>query len=303
VNWKYKALLQSTLSFLPAGERLNLLFQRYATRSLPAGPATFASRVTTARRHFDLLRQHVGYGIEAGRFYEFGAGWDLTVALALYAFGVQRQLLIDVRRLSSALLVNEAIRNFERVSLSVPLNRKPTRVLPDGPSFIRSLKEEYGIDYQAPHDARRTGFSASSVDFITSSYTLEHIPERDIGPILVECHRLLQDDGVMSFMIDYQDHYSYFDPTISAYNFLRHSDQTWRFFSSSLHYQNRLRHPDYVRAMQDARFEVVEEDRVEGSADDLQTIRRLPLAPRFRTYGLAELAIRSSVLVMRKRGP
>ena len=52
---------------------------------------------------------------------------------------------------------------------------------------------------------------AASVDFVSSTNTLEHIPATDIGPILAECRRLLRPDGVVSCRIDMRDHYSYFD--------------------------------------------------------------------------------------------
>ena len=69
----------------------------------------------------------------------------------------------------------------------------------------------------------------------------------------------------MSCVIDYLDHYSYFDKKISAYNYLQYSDATWALFNPALHYQNRLRHRDYLDLFYAAGFEVVEEERYGGT--------------------------------------
>lgn len=156
------------------------------------------------------------------------------------------------------------------------------------------------IDYRTPCNARTTGLDLGSIDCITSTNTLEHIPPQDIHAILRECYRLLRDDGFMSFRIDYQDHYSYFDSSISVYNFLQYSNKAWRFFSPALQYQNRLRHKDYLELFQSVGFEIIEERRKDGTAVDLEIIKQLRLDKRFREYSLQELAIRNSLIILRK---
>jgi len=303
VDWRYKALLQSVLSFVPAGDRLNYLFQRRVTRNLPVDDSKFAEIVSLARRHVELLTRQGRQSIADATFYEFGAGWDLIIPLSLYAFGVERQIIVDVRRLSRPALVSDTIIRLQGMPAAAGLVRRPRTQLPAGAAFFPALKQQYGIDYRAPCDARRTGLDAGSIDYITSTNTLEHVPARDIPLILRECHRLLRADGEMSYQIDYQDHYSYFDSRISAYNYLRYSDQGWRLYNQSIHYQNRLRHSDYVRLIQEAGFEVLEQHLVQGSPDDLSTIDRLPVARRFARYDRGDLAIRSSFLALRKAPP
>src|SRR5438067_829197 len=132
-----------------------------------------------------------------------------------------------------------------------------------------------------PSSGRR---EAGSVDCITSTNTLEHIPPDDLAAILRECYRILAPSGLVSLDIDYQDHYSFFDPRITAYNFLRYSARTWSFFSPSLHYQNRLRHPDYLELVKAAGFKIIEEKRTDGTAEDLAAVQQMPLDQRFRGY-------------------
>jgi len=235
-------------------------------------------------------------------FYEFGAGWDMIVPLTFYAFGVERQILVDLRTLLRGNLVNDTIEKFQRVKLDFALSRKPDRLLNDVSSgFLLPLKQYYGIDYRAPCDARNTGLQKDSIDCISSTNTLEHIPKEDIRLILRECHRLLQRDGLMTFLIDYQDHYSYFDDGISAYNFLQYSDKDWAFFNPRLHYQNRLRHQDYLDLLNEEGFEIVVENRTEGTQADLEILEKLSLEKRFEAYKLTELAVRKAHVLVRKK--
>jgi SAM-dependent methyltransferase len=303
MNWKYKALLQLAFSNVPFGEHMNYFCQRRVTKSLHTGDAKFVSIVSYAKEHIDVVQQCYDRQIRDAIFYEFGAGWNLIGPLAFYAFGVERQILVDIRNLSRSVLVNDAIKKFQQMTLDFVFLRKPKRHIDrvSQRDFRVLLKQCYGIEYRAPCDARNTGLEVGSIDCITSTNTLEHIPSQDLHAILRECHRLLKDDGLMSFRIDYQDHYAYFDRGITVYNFLQYSDKAWTLFSPALHYQNRLRHRDYLGIFQAAGFEVVKDRPERGTAADLKNIKRLPLDKRFRVYSPEELGIRSSLLVLRKR--
>jgi SAM-dependent methyltransferase len=302
MNWKYKALLHLTFSHIPLGERLASFSQRYVTRSLPRTDASFVNIVSYAKECINALQRYDYRPLSKTTFYEFGVGWDLIVPLAFYSFGVERQVVVDVRKLLGIDLVNDTIEKFQRIAFDFAFPRKPSRYLEGGWSDVLALlKDYYGIDYRAPYDAWHTELEAGSIDYITSRAALQHIPLQDIRAILRECHRLLRDDGLMSTLIDYVDHYSYFDSSISGYNFLQYPDTAWMFFSPTLHYQNRLRHRDYLNLFREAGFEIVEESLNEGTEADLKVIDQLPLAKRFREYDLSELAVRSALIVVRKR--
>jgi SAM-dependent methyltransferase len=166
-------------------------------------------------------------------------------------------------------------------------------------ALVAELESRFGITYLAPCDARATRLPAESVDFVSSTDTDEHIPEEDLLAIFSECRRLLRVDGALSCRIDMQDHYSYFDGSLSRYNFLRFSDRAWSAVNSPLHFQNRLRYPDYVRLVREAGFEIVAERLSRPTADDLAVLRELDLAPRFRGYALEELGVKTLGLVAR----
>jgi SAM-dependent methyltransferase len=302
MNWKYKALLQGCFSNIPLGEPLNYFFQKHVTKTLPSPDAKFVSMVSVAKTHLDFLRQYWPRPLSQATFYEFGAGWDMVVPLTFYALGVDRQILVDIRRLLRLELVNDTVAKYQRLTCDGEIMRKPGYYVNGGQRDSSAvLKERYGIEYKAPCDARQTGLPTASIDCVTSTDTLEHIPLPSLRVILKECHRLLRDEGVMSFQIDYQDHYSYFDKSISVYNFLQYSDRAWALFSPSLQYQNRLRHRDYLGLLDEAGFDILEERRQEGTESDCRIIERLPLDQRFKSYSLSELAVHKSLLVSKKR--
>lgn len=300
MNWKYKALLQLVFSNIPCGERLNYLFQRFVMKSLPVNDTKFASIVTSAKEHIDIVNKYCNQPLKDVTFYEFGAGWDLIIPLAFFSYGIEHQVLVDIRNLLRCGLVNDTIKKFQQNATDWELPRRNDKFLPEN-TFLSSLEKYYGIKYLAPCDARNTGLKTGSVDVITSTNTLEHISTNDIRKILLECHRLLRNDGLMSLFIDYKDHYSYFDHSISAYNFLQYSDRTWKFFNPPLHYQNRLRHKDYIQLFHSTGFEIIEESHQDGTIEDIETIERLFIDKRFRAYSFSELVVKSSHFVLRKR--
>jgi len=287
---------------IPQGEELNYFVQRYVVRSLPVSNVSIAASVSYAKRHIDTFQRHSHRALGQATFYEFGAGWDMAIPLALYGFGVETQTLVDIRRLIRVALIHDTIEKYQGIASELAIPRRPAAYLNCNKyNFTTLLKQQYGIDYRAPCDAKQTGLSSRSIDCITSTSTLEHIPPEDIGSILRECYRIMRDDGLMSVLIDYDDHYSYFDSTISPYNYLQYSDRMWSLFSPALHYQNRLRHRDYLELFQSAGFHVVEDQHKDATEMDLKELEQLSIDARFQNYSLRDLAVHSAFLVIRKR--
>jgi SAM-dependent methyltransferase len=287
MRWLAKAALQRGFGALPQGEQLNYVFQRRVLRSLPAGEAALRQKLARARQHVDTYREHgPRIPLADACFYEFGAGWDLAIPLAYAMLGVGRQVLVDIRPSARLELVNDSIASLERARADGSL-----RSLGGPVASLDELEPRFGIRYLAPCDARDTGLPEGSVDFVSSTDTCEHIPGNDLALIFRECHRLLRPGGAFSCRIDLQDHYAYFDPRLSRYNFLRFSDRTWSVVNSPLHYQNRLRSPDYLQLVRDAGFELVVE-RPSGPSDEGRAeLRALPLAERFRGYSEDDLGV------------
>ncbi len=301
MNWRTKARIQSLLSRLPGGETLYYLMQRHITKSLPQSEAKFLEVHAIEMGHIAAYLRHCRKPIGDAVFYQFGAGWTMAGPLTFYAAGVNRQILVDIRRLIRPWLINLTARRLNTLDAARSLLRFPEPVLAANPDrAVAQMKQHWGIDYRAPADARWTGLPDESVDCITSTNTLEHIPARDIADILTECRRILRPGGIMSFRVDYQDHYSYFDKGVSAYHFLEFSDAEWQPFNPSLHYQNRMRHPQYLEIYKGTGFEVIEDHPKNGSDSDKAEIRTMHLADNFRGLGIDEIAIRFDDIILRK---
>ena len=297
-----KAAFQKGLSAFPHGESVNYVLQRFVTHKLPPNEDRLRRKFARGLNHLEAYER---YGpsrpLANARLYEFGAGWDLAIPLTFWMLGANHQLLADIRPNVHLALVNV---NLERLARLAPeleqQSGRPLRV-PD-PTPVRSdeeLQERFGIRYRAPWDARRTGLERGSVDLVSSTVTLEHVPREDVVPLLRECGRLLGPDGILSALVDLGDHLSRIDPSISRFNFLRYSDRAWALVNSSLQHQNRMRHPDYIAAFEEAGLEIVWERSVTAGEKQLDALRKLDLAERFRGYRFDELAVVRLMIVAR----
>jgi hypothetical protein len=302
MNWRIKAGVQSLLSSLPYGYELNYVLRRYITRTVPANDTVFAYDRRFAAEHLAALRKHGAHRIEKSLFYEFGVGWDLTIPLTLYSLGVNRQLVIDLRRLIKLPLVQRSVARLAASRAQFGFVRTPDSLARETTCshLIGTLRASYGIDYRAPFDARYTGLKSESVDYITATKVLAQIPVKDLRDILWECQRILRPGGLIRVLNDYRDTYSYADPTISLYNFLQFSNAEWRRYNPALNYQNRLRHVDHIRLFREAAFEIVESVPGYDHNTSHEILKKIPLAPQFRHYSLDDLAPVRGVILARK---
>jgi SAM-dependent methyltransferase len=298
MNWRVKWALQSLFSTLPQGHHLNYLTQRYVMHSLPGSDQDIASALERARHHVALYAAFSEPPLGASHWYEFGAGINLADPLCRYVLGVERQTVIDVRPLARAWLVQDAAAHL--AALPDSHNRRDILLnLVGVPEPWRQLAASTGIHYLAPEDARNCRIESRTVDCVTSSATLEHIPRPDLIKIFAECARVLKSSGVMISQIDYQDHYSYFDRSISVYNFLRYGERRWTLYSPSLQFQNRLRHCDYLAILRDMGWELLHVETPPVTPSDRTALAAVPLTPTFRAYEPEQLAIRTGLIVAR----
>lgn len=250
MRWLAKAAVHWAISAAPGGVRLKL--RRYfqeRSGELPASECRLEILIANATTHFTRPTA-VSPLREDATYFECGVGGHVFQALIFWSLGMRRQTLVDIQPWLQPDLLNDAIsrlrlRGYETPSYSV-----------EDPAALRL----FGIDYQAPADARRTSLPSGSVRYIATTNVFEHVSKDSVLPILKECHGLLSGDGAVSLRIDYVDHYSYFDRRVPSDNFLRYSDFTWRFLNPPTHYQNRLRHRDYLEMIRRAGFSIASEE-------------------------------------------
>ncbi|MGH2889465.1 MAG: class I SAM-dependent methyltransferase [Solirubrobacteraceae bacterium] len=301
MRWLAKAAAQGAIGVLPRGESINYQLQRKVSKRLPRPADEFDVQVRAVARHIEAVEAwRPGVRRAELRCYEFGAGWDLIGPLSMWALGFDRQTIIDIKPHVKLDLVNGTIREFaanpERMER---LLAAPLRALQGEPvRTIGHLESRFGIVYRAPLDAASVPLPDESFDLVTSTFTLEHIPGPTILSILRETRRIMAPEAVFSSLIDMQDHYSYIDPNVSPYNFLRYRPWLWRLLNPSLQWQSRLRHSQYLALFADAGFEIVSDQPQMPSDADLRQLDRLALAPEFHRFSTEDLGTRSTHLVV-----
>lgn len=299
MNFKYKCLLQRFFSFVPKGELLNYFFQKHITKSLPPSDKAFLEKVNKAVNHYNNYKEYNQLITKNNKYYEFGAGQTLTVPLTM-AFLNFEVFCVDITKLIFPELINDSLNKFHLNKDELPFNLETDILVNNNNNIFDFLTDKYKLNYIAPKDARETGFNENNFDFISSSVTLEHIPKKDILLILKECHRILKKGGILSVTIDYKDHWSYFDKNISIYNYLKYSSKEWKKYNPSLHYQNRLRHSDYLDLISKTEFKIVKEAPKLPSDMDKIALEKLEISKEFKNYDFDDLAIRGSEIVLIK---
>jgi SAM-dependent methyltransferase len=232
------------------------------------------------------------------KYYEFGAGWDLTTPITFGLLGFE-VICIDKRRLIFNQLIYDTITKFNKNIEQLPFSIKPMDVI-HKQYQLDYLENKFNFNYTAPLDARNTKFNSDYFALATSTATFEHIPEQDLYFILNETYRILKQGGILSLIIDYRDHWSYFDNSISIYNFLTYSDRAWKKYNPSLHYQNRLRHKDYLNIISKTNFKIMEDIAELPSKEEIKILEKLAINNKFKDYSIEELSIKGSLIVLKK---
>ena len=241
IPWKIKSLIFSFIDYLLLTKLLYFI-QKYITKR---------SRIISSieslnwKMHEEALKKYKTNNV----VFEFGAGKSLVQNLYLSNF-VKRQIVVDLYPMLDFELVDserEKLLEIENLRLR---------------SKIKNLKdlEYYGIYYIAPYDATKIHLSNKSIDACISTNTLEHIPKFDIILIFSELYNKLKDEGIVSLIIDYSDHYAHSDNNISLLNFLKFSNRQWKRYNHNIHFQNRLRHYEYIDIFEKIGFRIIKEN-------------------------------------------
>jgi hypothetical protein len=270
MDWRLKCLAFHTIARIPG-------IHRWLQRRL-----TGRYFLTLTDSIFAVYSFHLK-NFPGGHALEFGAGDNLLCPLMLSHAGASEVLAIDLQPLASVDRINHVIRQLAE------------RLPGEWPELSRlgDLLPLYRIRYVAPADMRATGLPAGSVDFICSTSTLEHIPQKEIEAIIAECRRMCSPKAVCSFTIDYHDHYATGDSSISRFNFYRYPNWLWSFFNPGMHFQNRLRHSDYVKLFES--FEQIEATQIIPSRPAIP----VKLSPQFRRYGPDDLVALNGRFILR----
>jgi SAM-dependent methyltransferase len=292
-KWWLKAAIQGGVSILPGRlpETVNGRLQALGSGGAALTDTTLATKFRQAEHHLEAWRRF-GPDETPPRVLEVGTGWFPVVPLVLYLHGVAGVDSYDIRQLTGPSQVRQTVAGVLRarttssprpVAARVEQLEQIARAADDA---VLGLLEAAGVRF---HTGRITpeSVAADAFDLAVSDNTLEHVPPAQLDDLSAAMARSVRPGGVVDHFVDGSDHYAHFDRGISEYNFLRWNDLAWSLINNRLLYQNRLREADYGEILTRAGLPVVAS---EWSAGRPREVAALPLAERFRTRPVGELA-------------
>jgi hypothetical protein len=298
-RWWIKAAIQRGISLLPGRNYWNEWFQEHVTRSVECTESRFESQLKKSRTHLEYYRTHtLGRQLAPRTVFELGTGWHGVFPVAMFLAGADEIWTWDIARLLKRHLLQQALKHF----LSRARNNRLSGLFPQArPERVAQLAAVAAGDWSDPYallrqlnvralvgDARDSGLPGGAIDLIASTVVLEYIPRDVLLGLFGEFRRTASPYGVMSHEVDMIDEYSYFDSSITPFNFLRFSDRAWRLINNPLIPLNRLRVSDFRECFREAGFAVLEEAVTRGDPEALTSIR---LAPRFARYDPNDLLV------------
>jgi SAM-dependent methyltransferase len=293
VHWKIKGYTQKILGSIPGGEHLNDRLQLVGgLRNFEGNIAAKVSDWTQTCRYLS----DVHFPIPGATIVEVGTGWYPVLPICFSLAGARCIKTFDIHRHINAKLTARALACIE------PHLDEIAAFCASGPAEVRKmhrrLAEASGMDdllrlanieYSAPGDARRTGLPANSVDLVYSNSVFEHVPRQAILEILQESQRILKPGGLTLHNIGCNDHYAFFDRSISFVNFLRFTEPEWRLWNNPLQYQNRLRPPQFLDMAAEAGLKVIYK-RTHVRPGSREALAKFAVAPEFRQFSPEDLA-------------
>jgi len=114
-------------------------------------------------------------------------------------------------------------------------------------------------------------FQDESFDVIISFDVLEHV-KRDILPGFVhDIGRMLKPGAFSIHQIDISDHLAYFAPKTCKKNYLRYSNNTWKyFFENKVQYINRVQRSEWFNLFRKSGLNLVEEKIIPCEIDNIR---------------------------------
>ena len=315
-KWKIKSVFSKALQIIPLGDRLYYFIQKNITKSVWVNNESFKRYfVDKVIKHLTQINKHGKISLETAAFFEFGAGWDLLAPIGICLVGgVKRYVTVDINAYIRPELIKNTLKLYaeneeyiykvcEENGIAVSDSMQRVRVLLNGfdeRNLFNYIKDNLGIEYMTQSDAGHTLFEDGKFDYIITNVTLEHIPREAINSIFAECRRILKSNGMMSHTIDCQDHYSYYDKSITVYNYLQFSNKEWQKYNTAGHFQNRLRTNDYRQLFEENGFSCIEVLYKNPTEDDRRALNTIQIADEYKEYSEDDLLIRSVHFVAKK---
>ncbi len=303
MRWKTKARIQRMVAVLPGELREQVYYriQRWAGAYRSIEPW---EHLSAAREIAEAAERH-GTSIHGADVLEVGTGHRILVPIALSLLGAKRVTTTDVHRyLKSELVFDDLAQDGFRLRTSGCDSRggTPRACFNSRTTYptMEQLLESLGIDYRAPSDTGALNAPEGTFDLHVSRSVLEHVPPEQLTRMFTESRRVVRRTGLHVHLVDFSDHFSHIDASISSVNFLRYSDREWdRLAGNQFAYHNRLRSDDFERLFRECGLDIVESRLITDPNALRQLESNFEVDARFRGRDIHRLAHREGLFVLR----
>lgn len=296
-KWVLKAVVQKSISYLPGGQKINYLFQKYVTKGVELSDVYFFDRLTHAREHIESYERFCP-DAPLNSTLEIGTGWYPVVPISLFLYGANDINTLDISPLLTKEYFKTTLDRFVKIindgALAHYIKAKPKRLTELKRVYdsyaslsLTEILAAFKIKY-AIKDARQTDFSNGSFDLVSSNNTFEHIYPSILEGILKEFKRVVKKGGLMSHSIDMSDHFAHFDKAISVFNFLKYSNKQWQLIDNSIQPQSRLRINEYRDMYKKLGIPITMETVVRG---DVEVLKKLELDEKYAGEPIEEVSV------------
>lgn len=165
---------------------------------------------------------------------------------------------------------------------------------------INSNNIANSINYRAPFYLQGNVEHFRNTDCVFSINTLEHIPLNQLKELVRDIYACTKKGGCTAHLIDYSDHWSASSSKLSEYQFLSYGRAYWKFFNPPGHFQNRLRHNDYISLFTEAGFKLKFEEKFYPCEDQIKKLAEMELNSKFRSYKFEDLVPTAATLIFVK---
>jgi SAM-dependent methyltransferase len=254
INWRLKSLIYWFLYYIFFKKILFFIQKKITKRAYSSiGVMLYAYKL-----HFNSLKKY-----KSKKILEFGAGKSLeqNIYLSIKFNNRINQTVIDIDKMIDFNLLNFAKNQLQK---KIKLSPKLKHI-----KNLKDLKNFLNINYYAPINIIDLN-EKKNFDAIISTNVIEHISKTHFEIILEKFRKIVKNGGILSFLIDYSDHYSHTDKNISSTNFLKYSEQEFKKYNTPLLFQNRLRHYDYIDIFKNKKFKILKI--IKGPKGDIQNI-------------------------------
>ena len=252
INWRLKSLIYWFLYFTFLKKILFFIQKKITKRAYSSiGVMLYAYKL-----HFNSLKKY-----KSKKILEFGAGKSLeqNIYLSIKFNNRINQTVIDIDKMIDFNLLNFAKNQLQK---KIKLSPKLKHI-----KNLKDLKNLLNINYYAPINIIDLN-EKKNFDAIISTNVIEHISKKNFEIILEKFRKIVKNNGILSFLIDYSDHYSHTDKNISSTNFLKYSELEFKKYNTPLLFQNRLRHYDYIDIFKNKKFKILKI--IKGPKGDMQ---------------------------------